>query len=216
MNWSKSFSSILVGLRSHGRNCWGMTHRTDGLCESMFFCLSLRHPDLQVSMIQACFSTSYPLPPSAFDQIQSLMLTTNFTVYRVESFSGLEGPLWLTAQGGSSRLRLMSRWAFVVLNKHKWKRKWRDYRGITSALVWFIYCVERRWKHENHLSATYYWNKPREQLELWERFLQARRNKIWCKHTNITSLLYNWTQQKFTNDISAIFRATVCSKTFLL
>lgn len=153
MNWSKSFSSILVGLRSHRRNCWGMTHRTDGLCESMFFCMDVCHWDIQIFR-SLWFRLDFPqvihyplLLLIRFSHWCWQPKHLNFTVYRVESFSGLEGPLWLTAQGGSSCLRLIHKWAwvFVVLNKLKWKRKWRDYRGITSALVWFIYCVERRW-----------------------------------------------------------------------
>lgn len=77
-------------------------------------CSPLRHPDLQDSLIQACFSISYELPitPPQIQQSWCLLLirfshrcwqpkSLNFTVYRVECFSGLEGPLWFAAQGGS-------------------------------------------------------------------------------------------------------------------
>lgn len=75
--WTEaSFPSILVGLRSHGRNCWGVTHRTDCRFDFVKACSSaLRHPDLQDSLIQACFSISYPLLPPKFSSL--LLITFN-------------------------------------------------------------------------------------------------------------------------------------------
>lgn len=108
MNWRKS-----LGSRSHRRNCWGVT---DCLFDFVKVCSSAWMFAIETSrssglidsglFFHKLWVTHYPPPNSAvlmsaFDQIQSSMLSLNFTVYRVECFSGLEGPLWFATRGGS-------------------------------------------------------------------------------------------------------------------
>lgn len=91
------------------RFCW-VRDPTGGTVEECLFdfvkvCSSAWMFAIETSRSSGLISYELPITPPQIQQSWCLFLirpkSLNFTVYRAECFSGLEGPLWFATRGGS-------------------------------------------------------------------------------------------------------------------